>query len=121
MKNIKLIFGFSAALLFLSGLSLNLYNDSRDINKRLQKAELTIKTMQQEHDKAMQTANAAMRAREVEHERYERKIAEAERIIEGNSDFGDIMLPDDIARLLRKADGVTSPECGLPPASDPAR
>lgn len=117
MKNIKLIAGFSAALLFMGGLCLNVYLDSRDIQKRLVAAESTITTMKQEHDCAMQAAAAAMQAREREHERNQRKIAEAERALEGNADFGGILLPDDIARLFRK-DGILAPDGSIPPACD---
>ena len=103
MKESKLIWGLVAAVLFLGGVSLNMHNGYRDLRKNLDSAELTIQTMKREHDCAIQAANAAMKAREEEHERNRKRIAEAERVLEENDDFGGLVLPDDIARLFHKA------------------
>lgn len=121
---IKLIAGFMAALLFLGGLTLNVYTNSRSISKRLSDAEQTIKAMKREHDFAIEAANAALKAREEEHARNQERIAEAERVLEENADFGSLVLPDDVARLLRKdgsADADAGASCGLPAPGGAAR
>lgn len=120
MKESKLIWGLVAAVLFLGGFSLNMHNGYRDLKKSLDTAEQTIKTMKQEHDCAIQAANAAMKAREEEHARNKKRIAEAERVLEDNSDFGDLLLPDDIARLLCN-DGTTCADGNLPAPGGAAR
>ncbi|WP_165177409.1 hypothetical protein [Desulfovibrio sp. ZJ369] len=113
MKESKFIWGLVAAVLFLAGLCLNLRNGYLNLSESLNKAQLTIQTMKQEHDCAMQAANAAMKAREEENARNQKRIAEAERVLEDNDDFGGLVLPDDIARLFHK-DGSAGAECGLP-------
>ena len=120
MKESKLIWGLVAAVLFLGGFSLYMHNGYRDLKKSLDTAERTIKTMKQEHDCAIEAANAAMKAREEEHARNQKRIAEAERVLEDNRDFGDLLLPDDIARLLHKA-GDPGAECDLSASGGAAR
>ena len=120
MKESKIIWGLVAAVLFLGGFSLNTHNGYLDLKKSLDTAEQTIKTMKQEHDCAIEAANAAMKAREEEHARNQKRIAEAERVLEENDDFGGLVLPDDIARLFHKA-GDPGAECGLPAPGGAAR
>lgn len=120
MKESKLIWGLVAAVLFLGGVSLNMHNGYWDLRKSLDSAELTIQTMKREHDSAIEAANAAMKAREEEHERNQKRIAEAERVLEDNADFGGLLLPDDIARLLCK-DGTACTDGDLPSAGGAAR
>lgn len=120
MKHSKIIWGLAAAVLFLGGVSLNLHHGYQGLRTSLATAKKTIETMKQEHDDAMQAANAAMKAREEEHARNQRKIAEAERVLEDNTDFGGLVLPDDIARLFRKA-GEPGADRGLPAAGGAAR
>ncbi len=123
----KLVWGLMAAVLFLGGLSVNLHFAYRALNadlttakKDLTEATQTIQTMKQEHDCAMQAANAALKAREEEHARNQKRIAEAERVLEDNADFGALELPDDIARLFHKA-GSAGAECSLPSPGGAAR
>ena len=120
MKESKVIWGLVAAVLFLGGLSLNMHNGYQDLKKSLATAERTIQTMKQEHDCAMQAANAALKAREEEHARNQKRIAEAERVLEDNADFGALVLPDDIARLLCK-DGTACADGDLPAPGGVAR
>lgn len=120
MKESKVIWGLVAAVLFLGGVSLNMHHGYRALKKSLDTAELTIQTMKQEHDCAIQVANAALKAREEEHARNQKRIAEAERVLEDNGDFSSLLLPDDIARLFHKA-GSAGPECGLPSPGGAAR
>ena len=127
MKGSKLVWGLMAAVLFLGGLSVNLHFAYRALNadltttkKDLTEATQTIQTMKQEHDCAMQAANAALKAREEEHARNQKRIAEAERVLEENDDFGGLLLPDDIARLLCK-DGTACADGNLPATGGAAR
>ena len=119
MKESKVIWGLAAVVLFLMGAFLHLNNEYRDLKSDLNTANRKIQAMKLEHDSAIQAANAALKAREEEHARNQRKIAEAERVLD-NADFGALMLPDDIARLLRK-DGSAGSECGPPSPGGPAR
>ncbi|MBD5647976.1 MAG: hypothetical protein HDQ89_10350 [Desulfovibrio sp.] len=122
MKESKVIWCLVAAVLFLGGVSLNLHHGYRALRKSLDTAELTIQTMKQEHDCAMQAANAALKAREEEHERNQKRIAEAERVLEDNGDFSGLLLPDDIARLFHKAGSSDADAgCGLPSPGGAAR
>lgn len=120
MKESKIIWGLAAAVLFLGGVSLNMHNGYQDLRKSLDSAELTIQTMKREHDSAIEAANAALKAREEEHARNRKRIAEAERVLEDNADFGGLLLPDDIARLFRK-DGTACAEGDVPAPGDAAR
>ena len=118
----KLVWCLMAAVLFLGGLCLNLHNGYQDIREHLDTAEQTIQTMKQEHDCAMQAANAALKAREEEHARNQKRIAEAERVLEENDDFGSLLLPDDIARLFHKAGSSDADAgCDLPSPGGAAR
>ena len=122
MMGSKLVWGLMAAVLFLGGLCLNLHNGYQDIREHLDTAEQTIKTMKQEHDCAMQAANAALKAREEEHARTQKRIAEAERVLEDNGDFSGLVLPDDIARLFyRDGNADAAPGCNLPASGGVAR
>ena len=120
MKESKVIWGLVAAVLFLGGVSLNMHHGYRALKRSLDTAELTIQTMKQEHDSAIQAANAALKAREEEHARNQKRIAEAERVLEENDDFGSLLLPDDIARLLCK-DGTACADGSLPATGGAAR
>ena len=127
MMGSKLVWGLMAAVLFLGGLSVNLHFAYRALNadlttakKDLTEATNTIQTMKREHDCAMQAANAALKAREEEHARNQKRIAEAERVLEENDDFGSLLLPDDIARLFHKA-GSADAGCGVPSPGGAAR
>lgn len=120
MKNSKLIWVLLAAVLFLGGAFLNLNKEYRGLKADLNTANRKILEMKQEHDAAIEAASAALKAREEEHARNQRKIAEAERVLEDNADFGGLLLPDDIARLFRKA-GEPGVDRGLPAAGGPAR
>lgn len=120
MKESKVIWGLAAVVLFLMGAFLHLNNEYRGLKSDLNTANRKIQSMQLEHDSAIKAANAALKAREEEHARNQRKIAEAERVLEDNADFGALLLPDDIARLLCK-DGTTCADENLPPAGGAAR
>ena len=129
MTSSKLVWGLMAAVLFLGGLSVNLHFAYRALNADLTSAKndltaatQTIQTMKQEHDCAMQAANAALKAREEEHARNQKRIAEAERVLEDNGDFSGLVLPDDIARLFyRDGNADAAPGCNLPAPGGAAR
>ena len=120
MKESKVIWGLAAVVLFLMGAFLHLNNEYRDLKSDLNTANRKIQVMKQEHDSAIQAANAALKAREEEHARNQKRIAEAERVLEDNADFGALVLPDDIARLFHKA-GSAGSECDLPSPGGVAR
>ncbi|MDE5879703.1 MAG: hypothetical protein K2G99_06755 [Desulfovibrio sp.] len=129
MKGSWLTWLLVGGLLFLGGLSLTLNRDyralSRDLTaakKELSEATQIIQTMKQEHDCAIKAANAALKAREEEHARTQKRIAEAERVLEDNGDFSGLVLPDDIARLFYKSGNVdAAPGCDLPAPGGAAR
>lgn len=75
-------------------------------NTRLAEAYKIIDKMHDEHDAALEAANAALKERMEIYEAARDRICEAEKRINGNSAFCDQLVPDDIVRLWKEQDAA---------------
>lgn len=88
--------GMAAAIVVLFGLFLSTWDENLTLRTRLDQAEITLGEMSKEHDRAINAAQSALRAREEIHAKQNEKIRIMENALDANADFGSIPVPDDI-------------------------
>lgn len=81
-------------------------NEIAETKAKLNTAYEIIDKMHDEHEAALETANAALKERLEIYETARERICEAEKKIGGNTDFCNQLVPDDIIMLWRAQDAA---------------